>query len=326
MAFLSSPSLVSAFHLPHSGPDLRRPVAESSSLCSPEPRRPLIPDLDQPNVTADSNEPYLPFLQYMLSLPQAQLPHTLSISYGESEQELPVPYMRQVCKMFMQLGARGVSITVSSGDTGPGSACLSNDGTNTVKYLPAFPASCPYVTTVGGTYKFDPETAVYFSGGGFSDTFPRPAYQQEAVSSYLSLVDYANSQYYNETGRAYPDVAALGYAAAIYDQGVLTREAGTSMSSPIFAGVVANLNAARLAEGKAPLGFLNPLLYSFNGNELKDIVNGGSTGCTGTSYYTGAPTAYIPDAGFNATVGWDPVTCVYCLISKSFELPPKELR
>lgn len=163
----------------------------------------------------NSNEPYLPFVTYLLSLPNEELPHTLSISYGESEQvgiihpyiydhttitnarvvlqELPIPYMRQVCNAFMQLGARGVSIMASSGDSGPGSACLSNDGKKTLKYLPAFPASCPYITAVGGTYLFSPETTVPFSGGGFSDTFARPAYQQEAVAQWLSLVDYKDS-------------------------------------------------------------------------------------------------------------------------------------
>lgn len=93
----------------------------------------------------------------------------------------------------MQLGARGVSVLVASGDFGPGSACLSNDGKDTLKYLPAFPASCPFVTTVGGTYFFNPETAVPFSGGGFSETFPRPAYQQDAVLGWLNRVDYKDA-------------------------------------------------------------------------------------------------------------------------------------
>ena len=43
----------------------------------------------------------------------------------------------------------------------------------------------PYVTTVGGTVKVNPEVAANFSGGGFSNYFPRPSYQERAVSSYL---------------------------------------------------------------------------------------------------------------------------------------------
>ena len=38
--------------------------------------------------------------------------------------------------------------------------------------------------------------------------------------------------------------------------------AGTSCSSPMFAGVVGLLNDQRLAAGKGTLGFINPLLYS----------------------------------------------------------------
>lgn len=114
--------------------------------------------------------------------------------------------------------------------------------------------------------------------------------------------------YYNATGRAYPDVAALGSKAAVFDKGELGAIAGTSMSSPVFAAIVGNLNAARLAQGKSTLGFLNPWLYSLQGGELKDITTGGSVGCTGTSLVSDLPAGYIPFAGFNATEAWDPVT------------------
>lgn len=44
----------------------------------------------------------------------------------------------------------------------------------------------PFVTTVGGTVKVNPETAVDFSGGGFSNYFARPSYQATAVSTFLT--------------------------------------------------------------------------------------------------------------------------------------------
>lgn len=56
------------------------------------------------------------------------------------------------------------------------------------------------------------------------------------------------------------------------------------------------------------LGFLNPLLYGLKGAGLNDIVHGRSEGCTGTTRTSGLGTPYIPGAGWNATVGWDPVT------------------
>jgi tripeptidyl-peptidase I len=43
----------------------------------------------------------------------------------------------------------------------------------------------PFVTTVGGTTGVCPEIAYDKSGGGFSNYFVRPSYQDKAVSSYL---------------------------------------------------------------------------------------------------------------------------------------------
>lgn len=76
-------------------------------------RGPLIPDLDQPNGSPSSNEPYLEWLFYMRSLPRDELPHTVSISYDEDEQSVPEAYRHRVCRMFGELGARGVSVLVS---------------------------------------------------------------------------------------------------------------------------------------------------------------------------------------------------------------------
>ena len=49
----------------------------------------LVPDLDQPTLADDQNEPYLDFLHYILKLPSNQLPQTLTTSYGEDEQSVP---------------------------------------------------------------------------------------------------------------------------------------------------------------------------------------------------------------------------------------------
>ena len=43
----------------------------------------------------------------------------------------------------------------------------------------------PWVTSVGGTTGFYPEKAADLSGGGFSDYFPRPRYQDYAVPAFL---------------------------------------------------------------------------------------------------------------------------------------------
>lgn len=103
-------------------------------------RGPLVPDLDQPDPTDVNNEPYLEFFTYFLKLKNKDLPQVITTSYGENEQSVPASYARSVCSLIGQLGARGVSVIFSSGDTGVASACQTNDGKNTTRFLPIFPA------------------------------------------------------------------------------------------------------------------------------------------------------------------------------------------
>ena len=271
-------------------------------------RGPLVPDLDQPNINDNSNEPYLEFFTYLLNLPDKDLPHTLSTSYGEDEQSLPASYTSTVCDLIMKLGARGVSVLFSSGDTGVGSACQTNDGKNTTRFLPIFPASCPYVTAVGGTTGVVPERAVSFSSGGFSDRFPTPKWQEEAVKTYLTGLGDRWKGLYNPQGRGFPDIAAQGRAFRVVDKGRDIAVGGTSASAPTVAAIIALLNAARKEKGLPVLGFLNPWLYSEAYKVLTDITAGGSNGCSGIDIYSGLPTPIVPYASWNATKGWDPVT------------------
>jgi tripeptidyl-peptidase-1 len=284
------------------------PGGVTTNFYSTPGRGPLIPDLDQPNPEDNQNEPYLDFFTYMTNLPDDKLPHVLSTSYGEDEQSVPAEYAKKVCDMIGQLGARGVSVLFSSGDTGVGSACQTNDGKNITRFLPIFPAACPYVTSVGGTYHIAPEEAIYFSSGGFSDLWPRPSYQDQAISNYLKKLGSRWQGLYNPAGRGFPDVAAQGNRFRVVDKGTEISVGGTSASAPTFAAVVALLNNARIAAGKPSLGFLNPWIYSQGYKGLNDITTGGSTGCTGRDMYSGLPTPYVPYASWNATEGWDPVT------------------
>ncbi|KAF1823912.1 tripeptidyl-peptidase 1 precursor [Dissoconium aciculare CBS 342.82] len=238
------------------------------------------------------NEPYLEWLEFALD--QDSLPSVISSSYGDFEQTVPPSYARRVCTSFAQLGLRGVSVLVASGDYGVGpsvSNCVSNQDDSTKQFLPIFPASCPWVTAVGATKGQTPETATtdFASGGGFSNYFEAPDYQLEAVEKYLaaSTEDYVGL--FNRSGRGYPDVAAQ---ETIWNS-KLQVSTGTSASAPIFAAVISLLNDARIAEGRPPLGFLNPWLYSKAYQGMNDILNGSSFGC-GTD-------------GFPAASGWDPV-------------------
>lgn len=263
-------------------------------------RGPLIPTLN--NKFPSTNEPYLEFLTYLLGQDDADLPQTLTTSYGEEEQSVPKDYALKVCNMFMQLGARGVSVLFSSGDSGPGGACKSNVDNITTTFQPTFPAGCPWVTAVGATTGSAPERGVSFSSGGFSIYHAQPEWQANAVPAYLSSIGSTYKGLYNATGRGIPDVAAQGQSFVVYDKGRRALLSGTSASSPAFAGVVALLNAARKSQGSAPLGFLNPWLYN-NSAALLDITSGFSSGCQNAG--GGLPSS---GARWNCTAGWDPVT------------------
>ena len=195
-------------------------------------RGPLIPDLDQPVLEDGSNEPYLDQLHYLLDLDDEDLPSVLTTSYGENEQSVPETYTTSACNLISQLGARGVSVIFSSGDTGVGSACQTNDGKNTTRFLPIFPAACPFVTSVGGTTHIEPEEAIYFSSGGFSDRHPRPAYQDEAVKAYLEQLGDRWDGLYNPEGRGFPDVAAQAYNYSVVDHGANILVGGTRFVTP----------------------------------------------------------------------------------------------
>lgn len=188
----------------------------------------------------------------------------------------------------MKLGMQGVSIVLASGDSGV--AGPAGDGGNADGCLgtgqifnPDFPATCPYITTVGATYlpsgasvQSDAETTVtrFGSGGGFSNIYPMPDYQKSAVQAYLTndpppYASYSgiNNQnigagggVYNSAGRGYPDVSAVGDNIVIFNQGMPTLIGGTSASAPIFASLLNRINEERIAAGKSTMGFVNPTL------------------------------------------------------------------
>ncbi|KAL8821080.1 MAG: hypothetical protein Q9191_007386 [Dirinaria sp. TL-2023a] len=279
---------------------------------------PFVPNLDEPTTADNQNEPYLEYYQHLLALPNSKLPQVISNSYGDDEQTVPQAYATRVCNMIGQLGLRGVSVLESSGDTGVGAACQSNDGKKTPQFTPQFPGTCPYITAVGGTQSISPEVAWDAGSGGFSNYFSQPSYQQSAVSNYLkneispSALSYYKT-FFNSSGRGFPDVSAhsLSPDYSIYDNNAATLTGGTSAACPVFSSIIALLNDARIAKGLKPLGFLNPWLYSVGVKGLTDITRGGSAGCTGVNAQTGLPVqggSVIPYASWNATVGWDPVT------------------
>ncbi|KAI9436599.1 subtilisin-like protein [Lactarius indigo] len=238
-------------------------------------------------------EPYLNWLNYMLGLDDGDLPQTITASYGGFEENIPPDFAENACELFAKLGVRGASILFSTGDFGVGKDCVDSSGN--VRFRPRFPASCPWVTGVGATMKY-PEIGAFFSGGGFSNLFPRPDYQDGAVPTYLETLGDQYSGLYNPAGRGIPDIAMQGHRCSFVHRNDYYTISGTSCAVPIAAGIVSLLNDYRLSKGKTPLGFLNYWLYYPEVADIgiNDITFGANPGC-GTN-------------GFSANSGWDPVT------------------
>jgi subtilase family serine protease len=258
-----------------------------------------------------------------------QLAQIVTNSYGFPTELLPPGYIKPLNDTFIQAAAEGIGVYFSSGDNG--------DETSRFGFAtPDWPAVSPWVTAVGGTalgvdaannrvletgwgtstYNCNSTTLVctragwlYGAGGGVSQIFPKPSYQGSL----------------NVSGRAIPDVAALGDPqtgllvgqtqtfpeGAKYDE---YRIGGTSLSSPIFAGLMA------LADQKAghAHGFANPLFYA-NPSLFYDVTSvktavarrnfvNGVDASAGTSDllrtfddYSGSPTQHTGP-------GWDNVT------------------
>ena len=222
----------------------------------------------------------------------------------------------------MKLTLQGHTFLASSGDYGVAShpasnttGCISSSNPqstaqNGTVFNPQSLDSCPYVLSVGATQVnanetvHDPESAAVYSsgdvpplhyggtGGGFSNYFPAPSYQNAALDMYFSNYNpgYATYNYtgyssiganggiYNRAGRGFPDVSANGNNFLLFVANEVSFSGGTSMSTPIWGSLLTLVNQQRTAVGKGPVGFVNPVLYS-HPEIFNDITRGSNPGC-----------------------------------------------
>ncbi|SMQ46832.1 unnamed protein product [Zymoseptoria tritici ST99CH_3D7] len=269
----------------------------------------------------DIGTTYDPFVRFLQDLMHNDtVPSVVVFTESVAEDRINEDYARSLCTMFQTIGARGVSLIFSSGNNG----AQGDQPTVEHKHVfsPKFPASCPYVTSVGGTTDLSSETAATkdtikgvlnqagftASGGGFSNYFPRPSYQDKVVPSYISShvpESYQSKSGYNASGRGIPDVSAFSTNAPVMYNNLTLGIAGTSAAVPRWGAVITLLNDYEASKGRPPLGFLNPWLYSLSNGALRDITTGGSNAgdCKPLSNCTLSETP-----GYDVSEGWDAVT------------------
>jgi len=228
----------------------------------------------------------------------------VSVSYGlaEGDNIWTTQAIQNVNDSLKELANAGVTVCVSSGDDG------SDDQVPDGRAHIDFPATSPYVLSVGGTSlnRTTQKETVWFdgdglrrdhggsTGGGVSEVFPRPAWQTSNIAS-------ANPHALR--GRIVPDVAANAAGSTGYimvAEGQVLVSGGTSAAAPLWASLLGLLAAA----GKQ-IGYLTPVLYGTTPHSqghvlgqvaFRDITAGGNA--------AGTAAGYKAQAGYDACTGW----------------------
>ena len=220
------------------------------------------------------------------------LPDVLSWSYG-TQSMLPANKPKQGEALLAKMAAMGLTVIVSSGDSGAfvGGA---DECSWPVGYQ--YPAASPWVTAVGAVMEArvaperQPELVACMSsiggaitsGGGFGNVSigTTPAWQAKVVRRYvasqqanpgwpLSPANARRSGSWSKRctqpskgrpsscvyGRGYPDLSLVGAAVPVMSAGQPAASYGTSVTAPVFAGLVMHLNAAiRATQGLVSFG------------------------------------------------------------------------
>jgi tripeptidyl-peptidase-1 len=264
---------------------------------------------------AGNGDIFLQWVEAVAATEDSPLIH--SMSYASLAPEDPKFDVQRFNTEMCKLGLKGQTLFVASGDDGVANFQARSNPAE-CGFTPSFPATSPYVVTVGATQGPEagsPEITctsatggLITSGGGFSGYVKRPDWQDAAVNGYLN--NAANKvpprSKFSSQGRAYPDVAAMGHNYPITVGGAVYVGSGTSASTPVTAGMFNLINGLRMNAGKSPLGWITPTLYSLGGNNsdiFNDITSGENNCCAGSP---GSQTCC--QYGFEAAAGWDPTT------------------
>lgn len=235
-----------------------------------------IPTLANSNLTADFN-----------AVVNANAVKVLNVSLGECETDAQGDgSAASQDTTFQQALAQGLTISVSSGDSGA-------DECGTGGVVPSWPASSKNVVSVGGT-RLDATGTTWNSevvwndlsaGGGATGGSPSTF---EAMPSWQSGV----GKNVGHTTRGVPDIAFSGSpssGALVIVDGSQEQIGGTSLSSPLFVGMWARVIASK----GSTVGFAAPLIYQVaaaHPADFHDVTSGndsGETAAAGWDYTTG---------------------------------------
>ena len=240
-----------------------------------------------------------------------KLGQVISQSFGSTEELFTSGEILKLRSAFTAAQTAGVTVLAASGDSGATSASNIAGTTYYTHRVNSWPSSDPLVTSVGGVHFYlnskgqetqAPavwnDTALEGSpaagGGGDSEIFARPAFQNSVASAVGA-------------SRGTPDVsmsASVDGGALVYLGGEITGLAGfypiggTSEASPEFAGIVA---IADQVAGRS-LGYLDPALYAMgaaNDPGLVDLKRGNNT----VSFSQDRKSYTV--TGYNAVAGYD---------------------
>ena len=229
------------------------------------------------------------------------VPTVISISYGfgpddKNAHSFSALEFKAIGQLFQDAATMGITVLVSSGDSG---AFISSK----TQAQASYPATEPWVIACGGTTIGNVKGTSFdewvwndsgATGGGVSHgRFPVPDYQQSLSPEPTNIVT-------KKTGRGIPDISGNASANSGYPlvvQGQTQQTGGTSAVAPLYAGLIAVINA-NIGQS---VGFVNPTLYNLNssgGKVFRDIF--GPPGPPNNSF-DGVN-------GYPAVKGWDACT------------------
>lgn len=238
-------------------------------------------------------------------------------------------------EIFEQTAAQGQTVFNAAGDDGSDSCAGQAANPVAPDLSVSDPASQPYVTGVGGTTMENPTdppsetvwdngTTGGGGGGGISESWAMPSWQTaSAVSQNASdqacsndptgtaddyhLADYPTVLPAGTPCREVPDVSAAAdpqTGITIYWDGSWGLIGGTSSASPIWAAILAEVNASSACSlGSSPVGFVSPLFYQIaQSGEYADAFNDITSG-NNDNLGVGDGSEYTAGTGYDMASG-----------------------